>query len=30
MDCACADEKPKFIDSKIFLFLITLFAGAML
>ena len=30
IDCECDDEKPKFINSKIFLFLITLFAGAML
>ena len=30
IDCACEDEKPKLINSKVFLFLITLFAGAML
>ena len=30
MDCECDDEKPKFTNSRIFLFLITLFAGAML
>jgi copper chaperone CopZ len=30
IDCECDDEKPKFINSKRFLFLITLFAGAML
>lgn len=30
IDCECDDEKPKFINSKGFLFLITLFAGAML
>lgn len=30
IDCECDDEKPKFINSKVFLFLITLFAGAML
>ena len=30
IDCECDDEKPKFINSKNFLFLITLFAGAML
>jgi len=30
IDCECEDEKPKFINSKKFLLLITLFAGAML
>lgn len=30
IDCACEDDKPKFINSKGFLFLITLFAGVML
>lgn len=30
IDCACEDEKPKFIQSKTFLFLVTLFAGVML
>ncbi|MFS4491252.1 mercuric transport protein MerTP [Maribacter sp. 2308TA10-17] len=30
IDCECDVEKPKFINSKGFLFLITLFAGAML
>lgn len=30
IDCECDDEKPKFINSKGFLFLITLFAGVML
>jgi len=30
IDCECDDEKPKLINSKGFLFLITLFAGAML
>lgn len=30
IDCECDDEKSKFINSKRFLFLITLFAGAML
>jgi mercuric ion transport protein len=30
IDCECDDEKPKFVNSKGFLFLITLFAGAML
>lgn len=30
VDCACDDEKPKFINSKKFLFLVTLFAGVML
>lgn len=30
IDCECDDEKPKFINSKGFLFLIALFAGAML
>lgn len=30
MDCECDDEKPRFINSKSFLFLITLFAGVML
>lgn len=30
IDCECDDEKPKFINSKGFLFLITLFAVAML
>ena len=30
LDCACEEEKPKFITSKKFLFLVTLFAGFML
>jgi mercuric ion transport protein len=30
IDCECDDEKPKFSNSKGFLFLTTLFAGAML
>ncbi|WP_339652563.1 mercuric transport protein MerTP [uncultured Maribacter sp.] len=30
IDCECDDEKPKFINSKGFLFLITIFALAML
>ncbi len=30
IDCECEDEKPKFINSKVFLFLITLFASVML
>ncbi len=30
IDCECDDEKPKFINSKGFLFLITLFVGVML
>lgn len=30
IDCECDDEKPKFINSKVFLFLITLFSAAML
>lgn len=30
INCKCDNEKPKFINSKTFLFLITLFAGAML
>lgn len=30
IDCACEDEKPKFINSKVFLSLITLFSGVML
>jgi copper chaperone CopZ len=30
IDCECEDEKPKFIKSKKFLFLVTLFAGLML
>ena len=30
MDCICNDKKPKFIHSKTFLFLVTLFAGVML
>jgi|SRR5680860_144002 len=30
IDCECKEEKPKFINSKVFLFLITLFAGVML
>ena len=30
IDCACENEKPKFINSKFFLFMITLFAGVML
>ena len=30
IDCACEDDKPNFINSKGFLFLITLFAGVML
>lgn len=30
IDCACEDEKPKFIQSKTFLFLVTIFAGVML
>ncbi len=30
IDCECEDEKPSFLNSKSFLFLVTLFAGAML
>ena len=30
IDCECDEEKPKFINSKQFLFLITFFAGLML
>ena len=30
IDCACEDDKPKFIQSKTFLFLVTIFAGVML
>lgn len=30
IDCECDEEKPRFIKSKSFLFLITLFAGAIL
>lgn len=30
IDCECEDDKPKFFNSKGFLFLVTLFAGAML
>lgn len=30
IDCACEDEKPKFLTTKKFLLLITLFAGVML
>ena len=30
IDCDCEEEKPKFINSKKFLFLVTLFAGLML
>ncbi|USD24626.1 mercuric transport protein MerTP [Flagellimonas marinaquae] len=30
IDCACEDDRPKFIQSKTFLFLITIFAGTML
>ncbi|WP_438973370.1 mercuric transport protein MerTP [Polaribacter sp.] len=30
IDCECDDEKPKFMNSKKFLFLVTLFAGLML
>tara|TARA_R110002051_G_scaffold309037_1_gene381399 strand:- start:5725 stop:6312 length:588 start_codon:yes stop_codon:yes gene_type:complete len=30
IDCECDDEKPKFINSKKFLLLVTLFAGSML
>ncbi|MFT4831770.1 MAG: mercuric ion transport protein [Psychroserpens sp.] len=30
IDCGCEDEKPKFINSKKFLLVITLFAGLML
>ncbi len=30
IDCECEDDKPTFINSKGFLFLVTLFAGAML
>jgi len=30
IDCECEDDKPKFINSKKFLFLITLFTGLML
>ena len=29
-DCACEDEKSNFINSKVYLFLITLFTGVML
>lgn len=30
LDCECEDEQPKFINSKVFLLLITLFTGALL
>ncbi len=30
IDCECEDDKPKFFNSKGFLFLVTLFAGAIL
>lgn len=30
MECACENDKPKFIQSKTFLFLVTIFAGFML
>ncbi|WP_019669910.1 mercuric transport protein MerTP [Eudoraea adriatica] len=30
IDCACDDDKPKFIQSKTFLFLVTIFACTML
>jgi copper ion binding protein len=30
IDCACDDDKTKFIQSKTFLFLVTIFAGTML
>lgn len=30
IDCDCEDEKPKFINSKKFLLLVSLFAGLML
>lgn len=30
IDCICDDDKPKFFNSKVFLFLITLFVAAML
>jgi len=30
IDCACDDDKPKFIQSKKFLFLVTIFASIML
>ena len=30
IDCACDDDKPKFIQSKTFLFLVTIFASIML
>ncbi|MGK0413116.1 MAG: mercuric ion transport protein [Polaribacter sp.] len=30
IDCECVDEKPKFMNSKKLLFLVTLFAGLML
>lgn len=30
IDCECEDEKPKFINSNRFLFLVTMFAGLML
>jgi|SRR5690606_6878119 len=30
IDCACDDDKPQFIQSKKFLFLVTVFAGTML
>ena len=30
IDCDCEDENPKFINSKMFLLLVTLFAGLML
>tara|TARA_Y100001933_G_scaffold46972_1_gene44879 strand:- start:7869 stop:8501 length:633 start_codon:yes stop_codon:yes gene_type:complete len=30
IDCVCEDDKPKFIQSKTFLFLVTIFAGIML
>lgn len=30
IDCDCEDDRPRFINSKIFLLLVTLFAGVML
>lgn len=30
VDCECEDEKPKFMNSKTFMFLVTVFAGCMI
>jgi len=30
VDCECEDEKPKFMNSKMFMFLVTVFAGCMI